>query len=951
MTPNISFSQAVIGGREDGLSVEQERRPSRLGAAAQPSPAAAAAAAGGSGATPVSGATVAASIRATTFDEGHRSIVLSSLSSSLTHHLCWTLGLDCDPSTTSTTNMLTMSSLSSGNCAVVAANAAANAVAIGSETTSSAIRRTVSEPAAAAAPTTRNVVVVVDYHCPRKFVSDSNLRGYLALKSSSATLSLTKNNSNCVTLHQVLMDLRQIVTTERLFDAGNPDVILCDPALEHALDVKAVHVTEMRDYVLRQMEEVSDLGIDDESFCSHSQPAAAADHPSDNKNGVKTTINSSSSSVLLQTNQYQSGCETATGKCPAVSSQESALSNQETTTIDSSPNGSSSSASLNDDANFDANASYCVKPPFLKLLRSIPGVDGRKTVFGYKELTNYFSRYILDNRDRLFDSRNNLVVLCREDPLGEALGLGAFHRSQVTTILRKQLIKYDKSQMETQEDSNRGQSRKRPKDGDQSANSSSSSNAPDSSTNPKKNGGGGGSSFKRQRRKSRSISVTFELDPIGTDSDDDDEEQEEEEERGAEDHVVSSSCDELRLNSPSKKNNKNSYEDDNDSSEEEEFNIGNVYSVEYEIASSGESEAEDGGSSGSSNKKDGESGGGLNGGENGNSSASDDDSDLEDLTIVASVLLGGSNDTDLAEWADSSDDSDDSEDAMFALSTYDVEAGNETWRCLNCHQPNEPFIRYCHRCWQERKGWVPERPKPKRRKQEQQQQQRKDKRTEGVSVKNASPKKSDNPKHFKRSLSSEESKSVELELTPVQVKQVSSVSDAEDDDEGVVGGGAVFRADSKSTESIGSQDSGMGSSLQFSQDDFTAGESSSQPHAEEKGGSDGGGLSSSDGEGSTGNGEGNAASFGESAAAAVAAAASAPEASMGSSGLRDLREKQLQALLCTFCCVRPKDACFVHGKISHQVCCYPCAKKLFKRKGKCPVCRRKIEKITKNIIV
>ena len=65
----------------------------------------------------------------------------------------------------------------------------------------------------------------------------------------------------------------------------------------------------------------------------------------------------------------------------------------------------------------------------------------------------------------------------------------------------------------------------------------------------------------------------------------------------------------------------------------------------------------------------------------------------------------------------------------------------------------------------------------------------------------------------------------------------------------------------------------------------------------------------------------------------------------------EAHSKALQSMLCTFCCVRPKDACFVHGKISHQVCCYPCAKKLYKQKGSCPVCRRKIEKITKNIMV
>jgi E3 ubiquitin-protein ligase Mdm2 len=54
--------------------------------------------------------------------------------------------------------------------------------------------------------------------------------------------------------------------------------------------------------------------------------------------------------------------------------------------------------------------------------------------------------------------------------------------------------------------------------------------------------------------------------------------------------------------------------------------------------------------------------------------------------------------------------------------------------------------------------------------------------------------------------------------------------------------------------------------------------------------------------------------------------------------------------LCNICNERPKDACFVHQKISHQFCCYKCAKKQFKINRSCPVCRRKVEKITRNIL-
>ena len=53
--------------------------------------------------------------------------------------------------------------------------------------------------------------------------------------------------------------------------------------------------------------------------------------------------------------------------------------------------------------------------------------------------------------------------------------------------------------------------------------------------------------------------------------------------------------------------------------------------------------------------------------------------------------------------------------------------------------------------------------------------------------------------------------------------------------------------------------------------------------------------------------------------------------------------------LCLLCCTRTKNASLVHGRIGHQVCCYPCAKKLWRKRSDCPVCRRKVERIIKII--
>ncbi len=53
--------------------------------------------------------------------------------------------------------------------------------------------------------------------------------------------------------------------------------------------------------------------------------------------------------------------------------------------------------------------------------------------------------------------------------------------------------------------------------------------------------------------------------------------------------------------------------------------------------------------------------------------------------------------------------------------------------------------------------------------------------------------------------------------------------------------------------------------------------------------------------------------------------------------------------MCNFCLSRNKDAAIIHGGIVHQVCCYVCAKRLYKRKQPCPMCRRPIEKIARII--
>ena len=61
--------------------------------------------------------------------------------------------------------------------------------------------------------------------------------------------------------------------------------------------------------------------------------------------------------------------------------------------------------------------------------------------------------------------------------------------------------------------------------------------------------------------------------------------------------------------------------------------------------------------------------------------------------------------------------------------------------------------------------------------------------------------------------------------------------------------------------------------------------------------------------------------------------------------LEQQRKKGTQFDKCYLCQDRPRNSGLIHGKIVHQISCYPCAKRLIMAKQPCPVCRRPVEKV------
>ena len=48
-------------------------------------------------------------------------------------------------------------------------------------------------------------------------------------------------------LMEIFEDLKVILRSEKLYDPKNPSIIMCDSDLEIALNMKNLHVTELRD--------------------------------------------------------------------------------------------------------------------------------------------------------------------------------------------------------------------------------------------------------------------------------------------------------------------------------------------------------------------------------------------------------------------------------------------------------------------------------------------------------------------------------------------------------------------------------------------------------------------------------------------------------------------------------------------------------------------------------
>ena len=212
------------------------------------------------------------------------------------------------------------------------------------------------------------------YTVERRFLRGSKLHTFLADKEPD----LIKADKTEYTLFTVLSALRHVILREVLYDLNNTNVIMCSRDLEDALDMRSLHVTEIKDAVLTQMELLRP------GWRPPTPPIACPPPTSSQNEGRQTNAGNR--------------------------------------------------------RNFNVEGRYWVRLPLLKVFSKVSGVNPKQVIYMYRDCTSTLSRYILDNKDKFFDIRNIKVAHVEGDLLGDAFDVKVFHRTQVTTLLRRQLV-------------------------------------------------------------------------------------------------------------------------------------------------------------------------------------------------------------------------------------------------------------------------------------------------------------------------------------------------------------------------------------------------------------------------------------------------------------------------------------------------------------------------------
>eukprot|EP00088_Acartia_fossae_P052022 TRINITY_DN5858_c0_g1_i4.p1 TRINITY_DN5858_c0_g1~~TRINITY_DN5858_c0_g1_i4.p1 ORF type:complete len:345 (-),score=88.83 TRINITY_DN5858_c0_g1_i4:399-1433(-) len=226
-------------------------------------------------------------------------------------------------------------------------------------------------------------------------------------------------------LGQILTAIKEKISRSRLFDEKNPVIVMCDQELENIVGMKALHVNQMREALLKS----TVLAI---------QPPRNPSHPSQHQQEAEQASSTDENSRDNPANAEDNSDDSVDSVQDADVADNHAENAQNADNIAENAGNIAPNADNNTENNQETK--YYVVSPLLRILLKLP-MD--PTPMTFQGVTSPLSKYILARQDRLFDKRNHMVAILKDDPLGKILGVKAVHRDQLGYFVKKQLTAID----------------------------------------------------------------------------------------------------------------------------------------------------------------------------------------------------------------------------------------------------------------------------------------------------------------------------------------------------------------------------------------------------------------------------------------------------------------------------------------------------------------------------
>jgi len=216
---------------------------------------------------------------------------------------------------------------------------------------------------------------------------------YTAKPNSGLASYMTSGGRSLpATLRTILNTLKDLIKEKKNYDPRNPEMIMCSQQLENIFGLRALHVSQVRAAL--------------NSFLVAVPPGTGA-------NPIRP----------LFTRPGRNNIKSESSGNPPIEVPIAAATVKKESEIP---------------AGGRLGSRFRLTPVFLRHV--MPAGSDPGQAYTFQEAAEALSRYILARKDHLIDFRNIKVAIIKDDPLGEVLGVQAFHRCQTAYLLRRHLM-------------------------------------------------------------------------------------------------------------------------------------------------------------------------------------------------------------------------------------------------------------------------------------------------------------------------------------------------------------------------------------------------------------------------------------------------------------------------------------------------------------------------------